>query len=298
MNAQVDDSSHGHSHSGGGHGHSHEHGNPFELSGKEMLAGGIAGITEHSFMFPFDTVKTKMQASGSQFTSTTACLRHIVKNESWTNLYRGCVPIVLSAFPAHGAYFAIYEASKRVLSANSSSGYAASAVCATMAHDLISVPFDVVKQRMQVDTRHKTSFSCLRHIVRSEGTKRLFVSYPTTVAMNVPHIATQWVVYEAAKARLTERGLMEDEWSPYYLLAGFTAGATAAVVSTPFDVIKTRMQLSESSKSASTVVREVIRENGVRGFFKGAFPRTMYIAPSAAVVLSTYEACKLILHID
>lgn len=30
-----------------------------------MIAGSVAGITEHSLMFPFDTVKTSMQAVGS-----------------------------------------------------------------------------------------------------------------------------------------------------------------------------------------------------------------------------------------
>ena len=265
---------------------------------REMLAGGIAGITEHAVMFPFDTIKTKLQQQGSHFKSTSECLMHIVRNEKWTHLYRGCVPIVASAFPAHGAYFGCYEATKRAISADNSLAYAAAAVSATVAHDFVSVPFDVVKQRMQVDTRHKHSLACLRSVVRDHGVGKLFQSYPATVLMNIPHIVTQWVVYEACKEYLQSRGLLEYDWSPYYLAAGGFAGACAATASTPFDVVKTRVQLHEGRIPMGTIIADVYSTSGYRGFFRGAVPRIMCIAPSAAIVLSTYEVCKRLFKIE
>lgn len=268
------------------------------LSWREVLAGGIAGITEHLVMFPFDTIKTRLQQEGSSYRTTSQCLKHILRNESWTSLYRGCVPTVACAFPAHGVYFACYESSKRLIHADSALGYAAAGVTSTIAHDFVSVPFDTVKQRMQVDTKHPTSLQCLRTIVRSEGVSRLFHSYPATVLMNVPHICTQWVVYEFCKSYLERKGKMEHDWSPHFLLAGFVAGGCAAVTSTPFDVVKTRVQLAESRVSAYSVVRDVMRTEGPSGFFKGAVPRIITIAPSAAIVLTTYEVLKNFLAFD
>jgi solute carrier family 25 iron transporter 28/37 len=59
-------------------------------------------------------------------------------------LYRGVTAVILDAIPSHAAYFAAYEASKKVLQKGSEnvtpfvSGV--SGVVATFAHDAISTP--------------------------------------------------------------------------------------------------------------------------------------------------------------
>ncbi|RYY75844.1 hypothetical protein EON63_19140 [archaeon] len=52
-------------------------------------------------------------------------------------------------------------------------------VTASLAHDLIMTPFDVCKQRMQLGY-HQSMVHCLRHIVRTEGYRALYVSLPMT----------------------------------------------------------------------------------------------------------------------
>lgn len=279
-------------------GHSHgmdEHALADGFALHEVLAGATAGLAEHLAMFPFDTIKTRMQDEGHTFRMT---MNKVIKTEPWRHLYRGCVPVLCSAVPAHGAYFGVYEAAKRRFGADQSNyGIALAAACATMAHDAVSIPFDVVKQRMQVDAsnQYRNSLDCCRSILRSEGVSALFVSLPTTVAMNIPHMATQWLVYETIKDSLVRRGEVEDESALHFVLAGLAAGGCAAAVSTPLDNIKTQLQLGHY-KSAAEAVTAIARQRGVLGgFFKGALPRVCHMAPSAAITLTTYEAMKSLL---
>ena len=59
-------------------------------------------------------------------------------------LYRGCVPVLTLPVPAHGAYLVSMKAKRRFAADQSNYGFALAAACATMAHDAVSIPFDVV----------------------------------------------------------------------------------------------------------------------------------------------------------
>lgn len=120
-----------------------------------MLAGALAGTTEHCAMFPLDTIKTRMQtavtgagaraASGAaanaalHASSTTAALwgdaatrqtrpavaavggamrdvvRSLMRTEGIAGLYRGVAAVGIGAGPAHALYFATYEYAKDAL---------------------------------------------------------------------------------------------------------------------------------------------------------------------------------------
>jgi solute carrier family 25, member 39/40 len=82
------------------------------------------------------------------------------------------------------------------------------------------------------------------------------------------------------------------------LVAGSTAGAVAAAVTTPLDVVKTRAQLaaggaSESGGGAASSIRASLRaihaDSGIRGLFAGVGPRAARAAPACAIVVASYE---------
>jgi len=75
-------------------------------------------------------------------------------------------------------------------------------------------------------------------------------------------------------------------------LAGLIAGSFSAVLVTPADVVKTRLQSEggvEKFKNIRTCIRMTWAEGGVRPFFKGATGRLILIGPLFGVVLATYE---------
>lgn len=268
----------------------------------EMVAGGIAGFCEHTVMFPCDTIKSRMQqrATEAGHRSMRDTFVRVLREERVTHLYRGCTPVVMSAVPAHAAYFGLYEATKRAVGGDAAAPqYAAAAAAATFGHDAVSTPFEVVKTRMQVDSerRFASSFGCARSILRSEGIMALFVSFPTTVCMNVPQIATHWIVYESCKAYLTEvRHQQEDEKAFHFIASGLLAGACAAVVSAPLDVVRTQLQLGNPIHNPARLAQFVYARGGIQGLFTGVVPRICFMAPSAAIVMTVYEKTKVALE--
>ena len=116
---------------------------------KEVVAGGVAGTCEHLAMYPFDTIKTRIQRY--EFGDMLTALKCVIRKEGTLRLYRGWTAMVYSAFPAHAAYFSCYECAKRKIGATRTQDFAFAAVFSTVAHDTVSVPFDVVKQHMQVE---------------------------------------------------------------------------------------------------------------------------------------------------
>lgn len=258
----------------------------------ELVAGAGAGFSEHFFMFPFDTIKTRLQSGEMAHRGKTIC--GIFHRERFRNFYRGCVPVLTSAVPAHAAYFSVYEASKRA-TGESLVGIAFAAACATLAHDTISTPFDVVKQRMQMDSKqmYSSSLHCAKEVLTKEGSTVFFRSIPTTLAMNIPHFTTYWIAYEKSLSLLEH--INQQLGSREYLLAGSFAGAFASIISFPFDTVKTHQQLS-LSKSARLAVSNIVAQRGIRALYSGVTARVIHASTSSAIMMVTYENLKNVLE--
>ncbi|XP_034728203.1 mitoferrin-1-like [Etheostoma cragini] len=115
-----------------------------------MTAGAVAGILEHTVMYPVDSVKTRMQSlqpdPNAQYKGVYQALRRIIQTEGLLRPLRGLNITMMGAGPAHALYFACYERVKRSLSdvmqsggnSNLANGVAGSV--ATVLHDAIMNP--------------------------------------------------------------------------------------------------------------------------------------------------------------
>lgn len=91
-----------------------------------------------------------------------------------------------------------------------------------------------------------------------------------------------------------EHGTVEE------VCAGGAAGALAGFMSTPLDLLKTRLQTQEVLPGARRLgalemLRSIYAAEGFRGFMRGATARMLYFTPSAAICWGTYETAKRIL---
>lgn len=82
-----------------------------------MLAGSLAGISEHAFMFPVDVVRTRMQiltapTGPAAYTSILNAMSRISSLEGAKTLWRGVSSVIVGAGPAHALYFGTYEVVK------------------------------------------------------------------------------------------------------------------------------------------------------------------------------------------
>lgn len=126
---------------------------------------------------------------------------------------------------------------------------------ASLAHDAVMTPLDVVKQRMQLGL-YPRPFVALCSIVKKEGVRALYSSYFTTILMNMPNAAVLVVTNDWMKSILNPSGnqvrlalLSHPQNYSAFLVSGFFAGALSGFVICPLDVIKTRIQTQAAGSS-------------------------------------------------
>ncbi|PWN41931.1 putative MRS4-protein of the mitochondrial carrier family [Ceraceosorus guamensis] len=275
-----------------------------------MIAGALAGISEHAVMFPVDVIRTRMQilsaSPAATYSGVTEALRRISSAEGGRALWRGVASVVMGAGPAHAVYFGTYEVVKEATGGNRSGHQFASTAfagaSATIASDAFMNPFDVVKQRMQMHgSTYRSVLTCASDVYKREGLRAFYVSYPTTLAMTVPFTAVQFSTYEWAKEVLNPSG----SYSPTtHAVAGGFAGAVAAAVTNPLDVAKTLLQTRGNSSDAVirkasgmlTAFKIIHEREGLKGFARGLSPRVLTFMPSNALCWLSYEGFRWFLR--
>lgn len=264
---------------------------------RAMAAGSCAGVTEHVTMFPVDTVKTRLQVRSGPSDARTGLLptiKQIVQKEGVLRLYRGASLVAVGAIPAHAMYFGAYELTRKLLGATRSKHQpfhtAAAGVSATIGHDLISTPIDVIKQRLQMK---KSPISGIYDGFRKTPLNQLFRSFPSTVLLNIPMVCANFVTYESLKLVVSPTNDPDDAISRH-LICGGSAGAVAGFVSTPLDVVRTRIQTDCTcgARPVRCVIQKIVRDEGALALFSGGLARTIYHIPSAAITWTVYELMK------
>jgi len=286
--------------------------------GTVMTAGAIAGIMEHCVMFPVDCVKTRMQALAcdkTKFRSSSifANLINIAKTEGLFRPLKGVQPLMLGAGPAHAVYFACYEHIKTVMTPVAQQSvlpetvvHGVAGAAATVFHDAVMTPADVVKQRLQqCCSPYKSAWNCANTVYRTEGIGAFYRSYTTILTMNIPFQAVHFMVYEQMMNLINSSG----EYVPWkHAVSGGMAGAVAATITMPWDVMKTLLNTQEANvltrlntKRVSGILdafRTVRGVAGWAGFYKGWRARVIYQAPSTAISWCVYESFKYYLKED
>ena len=135
---------------------------------------------------------------------------------------------------------------------------------------------------------HRSIFGCARSVLRNEGFRAFYVSYPTTLCMTVPFTALQFMAYESISKVMNP----PRTYDPLtHCVAGGLAGGCAAGLTTPLDVIKTLLQTRGTAndltiRSARGLVQaaSIIKSrDGYLGFFRGLRPRVVTAMPSTAI---------------
>ncbi|KAF4976088.1 hypothetical protein FZEAL_7198 [Fusarium zealandicum] len=264
---------------------------------QNMAAGAFAGIA------------TRMQILNPKTTPAySGVIRNtfqIARTEGFFSLWRGMSSVIVGAGPAHAVYFATYEAVKHAMGGNQAGVHhplaaATSGAAATIASDAFMNPFDVIKQRMQIQNSSKmyrSMVDCAKYVYKTEGLSAFYISYPTTLSMTVPFTALQFLAYESISTTMNP----EKNYDPVtHCLAGAVAGGFAAGLTTPMDVIKTMLQTRGTSidpevrnvNSFMGGCRLLYKRAGFSGFFKGVRPRIVTTMPSTAICWSAYEFSK------
>ncbi|GAA5876467.1 hypothetical protein JCM16303_003545 [Sporobolomyces ruberrimus] len=274
-----------------------------------LVAGGLAGTSVDTLFFPIDTLKVRLQAQQGFWAAG-----------GFSGVYRGLGSAVVGSAPGAAAFFTTYELLKgtvlpQLFPSLSTKEWAPllhmlSASGGEIAACMIRVPTEVVKQRSQTSTvkGQNGSWTVAKQVWQTAGVKGFYRGFGSTVAREIPFTCLQFPLYERLKLLLAQRRTVSGKVSdlPAYeaALCGSLAGGVAAGLTTPLDVVKTRIMLgqnrtSNSSTSSSggilATMRSIYTLEGPKALFRGIVPRVLWISGGGAVFLGVYEQGKKLL---
>ncbi|KAI3831379.1 hypothetical protein MKW92_049719 [Papaver armeniacum] len=260
---------------------------------KAALAGGLACALSTSLLHPVDTIKTRVQASTLSFPQIIAKLPQI----GVQGLYRGSIPAILGQFSSHGLRTGIFEASKLVLinfapTLAELQVQSIASFCSTILGTAVRIPCEVLKQRCQAGIFDNVG-EALVGTLRQDGIKGFFRGTGATLCREVPFYVAGMGLYAESKKGVQQ--FLRRELEPWEtILVGALSGGLAAVVTTPFDVLKTRTMTAPQGLpvSMSMIAFSILRQEGPLGLFKGALPRFFWIAPLGAMNFAGYELAR------
>lgn len=166
-------------------------------------------------------------------------------------------------------------------------------------------PLEIVKIRLQVQGELAKNVEGVPRrsamwIVKHLGLMGLYKGASACLLRDVPFSAIYFPTYNHLKRDYFGESQTKKLGVLQLLTAGAIAGMPAAYLTTPCDVIKTRLQVeARKGESSYTSLRQcaqtIWREEGFKAFFKGGPARILRSSPQFAFTLAGYEVLQNLL---
>ncbi|XP_042346836.1 solute carrier family 25 member 40 [Plectropomus leopardus] len=265
------------------------------------------GLMDHLCVCENGNSKAWYKAPG-HFNGTLDAFVKIVRNEGIKSLWSGLPPTLVMAVPATVIYFTCYDqlcAALRARMGNRAqeAPLLAGAIARVGSASVIS-PLELIRTKMQSRKQsYRELTTIIRSAVQTEGWLSLWRGLGPTLFRDVPFSAMYWYNYERGKSLLCEWNNLREPTFAITFISGALSGSFAAIVTLPFDVVKTRRQVElgelqarnlsyQVSSSTFTVMSRIVAQHGFTGLFAGFLPRVIKVAPACAIMISTYEFGK------
>lgn len=299
-----------------------------------MVAGGLGGVVGDSAMHSLDTVKTRQQGfpNNPKYKNMIPAYRTILKEEGFfRGLYGGYTPAALGSFPSTAAFFATYESSKRIMinkwNMNETVAYLIAGTLGDMASSVFYVPSEVLKTRLQLQGKYNNPFTkecgynyrglwdAIKSIYKTDGPSTFVFGYKETLYRDLPFSALQLSFYENFRLLAIYYNHGSTDLSVgAEMFTGAAAGGLAGVLTTPLDVIKTRIQTQTntadfsnnnsthnltplrnpivrfcSSNATLRAIYSIYKHEGIFGAFSGVGPRFIWTGVQSSIMLLLYQ---------
>ncbi|KAL1531028.1 solute carrier family 25 member 44-like [Salvia divinorum] len=300
----------------------------FFFLGAALFSGVSAAL------YPMVVLKTRQQVSQSRV----SCVRTgvwIMRYEGLRGLYRGFGTSLTGTIPARALYMAALEVTKSNVGTTATGlglpepsaaavANAAAGLSAAMAAQVVWTPVDVISQRLMAQgggggggVKYASGVDAFGKILRADGIRGLYRGFGISILTYAPSNAVWWASYSMAQRvvwsgvgclmckngeeRVESGGLRPDAKAVMAVqgVSAAMAGGVSALITMPFDTIKTRLQVLDGEEnngrkgpSFGQTVRNLVREGGWTACYRGLGPRCASMSVSATTMITTYEFLK------
>eukprot|EP00403_Amphidinium_massartii_P025828 CAMPEP_0178395676 /NCGR_PEP_ID=MMETSP0689_2-20121128/13341_1 /TAXON_ID=160604 /ORGANISM="Amphidinium massartii, Strain CS-259" /LENGTH=343 /DNA_ID=CAMNT_0020016337 /DNA_START=164 /DNA_END=1195 /DNA_ORIENTATION=+ len=260
------------------------------------LSGALQGVAQNVakqlVLHPFDTIKTRVQVRKEGDSD----------GALFSDLYRGLLPTLIGGTPGSATFFAAKEAAVSFLISKGAAGPVPTlggVVAGVLAAKAVRTPFDVAETRAMATSgttkKEKASgddemlqwdgsLAAAREVYRSEGLRGLYRGYGANVAYKLPADAAKFLAYEALRAGGADKAL-----SP--AVAGAGATLMASAVTTPLDVVRTRVLVGSTESGPVETFQKLAKEDPQK-LWSGLSWRLIRGVVAGAIQFSVLESTK------
>jgi solute carrier family 25 (mitochondrial carnitine/acylcarnitine transporter), member 20/29 len=249
--------------------------------------------------YPFDSVKTRMQAY--RYKSTWKCISSTFYLEGVRGFYRGIIPLVSTSTVLRAVSWNIYSTNKVYYQEffNQRDIHHVGIPCFISGMttgwimSMFGAPIEFIKVQRQLQKMEHNSnrnlVQWVRHIIKSKGFFGLYSGYRFHAPVDILGTGFYFGVYETFKSIGPKENGLPAGWVS--LMGGGLAGAISWILVFPLDVVKSLVQKEAltTTRSFSAIVTERYREFGIKGFYRGLPMQLVRSVPVHALNFYVYE---------
>ncbi|KNE66973.1 hypothetical protein AMAG_11446 [Allomyces macrogynus ATCC 38327] len=306
----------------------HDHLTPVQKmlkSAYHFALGSVAGAVGAFSIYPIDLVKTRMQNQRSAvpgellYRNSIDCFRKVFKAEGLRGLYSGLGPQLIGVAPEKAIKLTMNDLVRSLVTDKDTGkiplwGEILAGCTAGGSQVIFTNPLEIVKIRLQVQGEvmsHAAAAAAAAaaagqpapaapvkqsaiSIIRQLGLMGLYKGAGACLLRDIPFSGIYFTCYAHLKKNVFHETPEKPLTGLELLLAGAAAGMPAAYLTTPADVIKTRLQVEARKGQTvytgiSDAASKIWKEEGFKAFFKGGPARIFRSSPQFGVTLMTYE---------
>ncbi|KAH8927521.1 mitochondrial carrier [Atractiella rhizophila] len=273
--------------------------------------GGIAGGIGATFVYPIDLVKTRMQNQRSKvvgellYKNSLDCAKKVYKNEGLRGFYRGLPPQLVGVAPEKAIKLTVNDLirgkARDPVTGNIGLGWELIAGGGAGGCQVVFTnPLEIVKIRLQMqgEMAKKGGTAVAHgagHIIKQLGLFGLYKGAGACLLRDIPFSAIYFPAYAHLKKDVFKEGHNGKKLGfGETLISAGIAGMPAAYLTTPADVVKTRLQTEARKgetnyKGIMDAFAKIYQEEGFKAFYKGGIARVVRSSPQFGVTLVAYE---------
>ena len=269
-----------------------------------LSAGALSGAASRTGTAPFERLKILYQVQTTKPPSLWHGIQQMYSEGGVKGLWRGNGVNVMKIAPESAARFYVYETVKRYLGEtdaglSASQLFVAGSVAGCLSH-VAFFPLEVLKTRISASHTPVGVMDLIRQISKEESpVKPFFRGIGVSLASTIPLAGVNLMLYEKVKKFLVKDSPGHEPGVGALLAAGCISSTSSQVLFYPMHTIKARLILqnhegatTKAYKGSFDVVSRTVKNEGVRGLYKGFIPSLLKAVPAHCISFLVYEQAK------